>query len=52
MLASFGLAFLWLALLIYAIARFGKRGLLLLLGAPPVLFVILLSLEIIWNCAI
>ena|ERR1700685_646170 len=38
--ASFLLAALWLLLLNYAIKTFGKRSLWLLLGAPPVLWVI------------
>jgi len=40
-MASFALTGVWLLLLLYAVAKFGKRSLWLLIGAPPVLWVML-----------
>jgi hypothetical protein len=49
--ASFLLAALWLILLIYAAGNFGKRSLWLLLGAPPVLWVVYSFYAIPLACA-
>jgi len=50
-MASGLLAAGWLALFLYAVARFGKRGLWVLLGAGPALWVIFILLALPLACA-
>jgi hypothetical protein len=49
--ASSLLAGHWLILLIYGIGHFGKRSLWILLGAPPVLWIVYLFFAIPLACA-
>ena len=51
-LASVGLALVWVILLAYALTKFGKRGLWLLVSAPPILFVLFVYVGILWGCAL
>ena len=50
--AGLMLAATWIFLLIYALARFGKRGLWLIVGAPPVLFWVYWLVALMWSCGV
>jgi hypothetical protein len=49
--ASAVLAALWLAVVVYAFIKFGKRGLWFLLGTPLIGFWFFVLFLIAWGCA-
>jgi hypothetical protein len=49
-ITGFVLVAAWILLLIYAFVKFGKRGLWLLLGGVPVLYLVWVCLAILWSC--
>jgi len=52
LVASATLAVVWIALLVYAFVKFGKRALRLLVAAPPTLRVIVWMLAIPIGCGL
>ena len=47
---GFWLGIFWVASLIVALFKYGKRGLWLLVGAPFALFVPYIAFGILWGC--